>query len=524
MKLASVALDKTNKFSSLFLDYISEKNSIKEFYTQYPKVDNFEEQIKNKKFSAENRKILCQVLNDQYQQLNILPQVQKNIELLENQNTFTVTTGHQLNIFTGPLYFIYKIVSVINICKQLAKRYPTYNFVPVYWMASEDHDFDEISYFRLNAKKYKWSTEQKGAVGRFDTKEIAQLANEIPGIPDFFKTAYKKSKTLAEAVRMYVNDLFEEEGLIVLDADDHQLKGLFKEVIKDDIFNNSAKSLVDECSKNIEEKGYKTQIHPREINFFYLENDIRERIEKVGDKFKVLDTTIEFDENEIAKLIEEEPEKFSPNVVLRPLYQETILPNLAYIGGPAEVAYWFQLKSLFVHFKTQFPILMPRNFAMVVPNHILKKVKKINVSWDLLFKDKNELHKTVVLENSTKKVMLNGQINEMVALFEKIKKQAEDIDFTLLAHVEAQSVKTKTKLENIEKKFVRAEKRKHQDKIDQIDSVLDNLFPNGGLQERTDNFLNFYLENPNFIRQLINDFDPFDYRLHILSNGEQTNA
>ncbi|MEQ9119850.1 bacillithiol biosynthesis cysteine-adding enzyme BshC [Fulvivirga sp.] len=520
MKLASLDLEVTNKFSKLFIDYIQENDSLKDYYNVFPHVENFEQLIKERKFSAENRKILCQTLDKQYTNISKSTSLELSLTQLAMPNTFTITTGHQLNIFTGPLYFIYKIITVINTSKVLKEKYPDYNFVPVYWMASEDHDYDEIKYFRLDGKKHVWETGQNGAVGRFDTKELSKLAQEIPGIPDFFKTAYKQGKNLAEAVQLYVNELFGDEGLVVVDADDTDLKRLFATVIEDDIFNHSAKKVVGDCTDKLEAIGYKTQVFPREINFFYLDDQLRSRIEYHDGLYKVLDTDISFDRETLEKLIQEEPERFSPNVILRPVYQEAILPNLAYVGGPSEVAYWFQLKPIFDHYKIPFPALMPRNFAMIVPKHVSNKIEKTGLSWEEMFKDKNEIFKHIAIENTDNKVLLNGQMNELVDLFEKIKAQAESIDPTLKAHVEAQSVRTQHKLEVIEKKFIRAEKRKHSDKINQIESVLSYLFPNGGLQERTDNFLNFYLANPQFVKNLTDQLDPFDYRFHIFDNGQ----
>ncbi|HNP18864.1 MAG TPA: bacillithiol biosynthesis cysteine-adding enzyme BshC [Fulvivirga sp.] len=519
MILNKLDFKETKKFSSLFLDYVQSEPNLKDFFNRFPSVENFKPQIEQKQFSAENRKMLCQDLERQYQGIQPEPSLKKNLSLLAEPNTYTITTGHQLNIFTGPLYFIYKIVTVINACKALSKAYPAYNFVPVYWMASEDHDFVEINHFRLEGKKYQWDTDQTGAVGHFSTKSIQPLVNEIPGLPDFFKQAYAKN-TLAEAVRNYVNHLFGKYGLVVIDADSKGLKSLFKGVIKDDIFKNTAKEKVTQCSDNLAKLGHNPQVFPRDINFFYLDESIRGRIEEENGRFKVVDTSLEFSKEELLALIENSPEKFSPNVILRPLYQEMILPNLAYVGGPGELAYWFQLKPMFESYKTSFPILLPRNFGMVVPDHILRKIEKAQLSWKDLFEKKEQLQKRIALENASGEVLLNGQIDELMKLFSKIKEQAASIDQTLIAHVEAQGTKTKSKLEGIEKKFIRAEKRKQSDRLRQVDEILDYLFPNGGLQERTDNFLNFYLSNPSFIDNLLMDFDPFDFRFNIMSNGK----
>lgn len=517
MDLTKVDYRDTHQFSSLFLDYINDKSQLREFYGERPEIGAFDALIKERNFPPESRKILCQVLSRQYQQLTTTDHVRKNLDLLENGDTFTITTGHQLNIFTGPLYFIYKIVSVINSCKQLKEVYPNKNFVPVYWMASEDHDFDEISYFRLNGKKHQWQTDQKGAVGKFNPKELKELLAQVPGIPDFFKEAYLKHDTLADAVRHYVNELFGEFGLVVVDGDDADLKKLVIPVIKDDVFNHTPNDLVEKQSARLDQMGYKTQIFPRKINFFYMADGLRSRIVEEDGKYKVLDTELFFTTNEIKADIEIHPEHYSPNVVLRPVYQELVLPNLAYIGGPAEVAYWLQLKPVFDHFKIPFPVLMPRNFAMIIPKHLYEKWMKTGLTLKDLFLEKDDLFSKAVKDQTAHDIHLNGEMENIMTLFDKIKAQAAEIDPTLAPHVEAQQAKTKSRLEIIEKKFVRAEKRHQSDRLRQIESVLDELFPYGTPQERIDNFLNFYLGNPQFIEQLIANFDPFDYRYVVLS-------
>lgn len=519
MNLIKVDYTDTHQFSDLFLDYIDGRSQLADFYGERPGIDGIGHQAEAKKFSAENRKILCQSLARQYQHLKLSEAAQQNLSLLSQENTYTVTTGHQLNIFTGPLYFIYKIVSVINTCRELRERFPDKNFLPVYWMASEDHDFDEISYFRLNGRKHQWKTGQTGAVGRFDPKELGPLIGEIPGMPDIFKQAYLKHDTLADAVRYYVNELFGKHGLVVVDGDDADLKRLFAPVIADDIFTGMPNKLVEGQSARLNDLGYKTQIFPREINFFYMDEGVRGRIVQEDSVYRVLDTDLSFNEEELRRLIEEHPERFSPNVVLRPVYQETVLPNLAYIGGPAEVVYWLQLKPVFDHYTLPFPVVLPRNFAMIIPEHILEKWNKVELELKDLFLGKEQLMTKAVKQHSQHDIHLNGEMRNVMELFEKIKAQATAIDPTLAPHVEAQQKRTRTRLENIEKKFVRAEKRHQADRLRQIEAVLDELFPNGTPQERVDNFLNFYLGNPSFVDQLIGYFEPFDFRFNVLIDG-----
>ncbi|MDX1628354.1 MAG: bacillithiol biosynthesis cysteine-adding enzyme BshC [Fulvivirga sp.] len=519
MKLEKVDFDKTNQFAQIFLDYLHQKPSIQPFYHREPTIESFREQIKSKQLSEKSRKILSEQLKTQYKGLEISTAVEGNVLALKESNTFTITTGHQLNIFTGPLYFVYKIVSVINTCRELKKEYPDYNFVPIYWMASEDHDFKEINHFRLNGKKITWNSDQKGAVGRFNPSGLTEICRDTPGIPDFFEHAYRNHETLAGAVRDYVNTLFGEYGLVVIDGDDAQLKSLFTEIITDDLKTHQANKLVEAQSAQLAKSGYKTQVFPREINLFYLRDNLRERIVREGDNFRVLETELTFSMDEIEQEVQKHPERFSPNVILRPLYQEVILPNLAYFGGPGEMAYWLQLKTVFEHYEVPFPILMPRNFALIIRHDIKRKMDKAGLTLPDLFKPKHMLLKELAVAHAKNDIHLNGQKESILTLFDKIKGMAESIDPTLRPHVEAQQTIIANKLDNIQKKFIRAEKKNQSDRMRQAEDVLDQLFPGGVPQERSDNFLNFFLSDASFIEQLINYFEPFDFRFNVFIDG-----
>lgn len=522
MQIQKIPFVDTNSFTSFFLDYIGKKDSLKKFYKHFPEIGSFQEQIKDKaaSFSKQTRAVLVHVLRAQYKNYTCSKGVKNNLSSLENENTFTVTTGHQLNIFTGPLYFIYKIVTVINACKQLKKAYPNYNFVPVYWMASEDHDFDEIKYFKLNGKKYTWESKQTGAVGRFNPTELEALLKELPEGLAIFQHAYLKHKTLSEAVRYYVNELFGSEGIVVVDADAKELKTLFQPIIRDDVFNHTPKKLVDATNTALQKAGYDPQVNSREINFFYLDKDLRARIEQDGEQYRIIDTELSFSHKQIEEMLEHSPEKFSPNVILRPLYQEVILPNLAYVGGPSEIVYWLQLNAVFQHYKIPFPMLMPRNFALVLDAPAVRKFEKTGLELNELFFEKNFLFNHFTIKFSRNKIKLNGEKEAIQNHFQTIRQQAEAFDRTLGPMVGAETQRAIKSLEKIEQKLLRSEKRFQSDKLRQVEAIKDALFPNGSLQERTDNFLNFYLQDSQFIQKVIDHFDPFDFRFNILLDND----
>ena len=508
----SLPLAITGAFPALFLDYIAQKEELKPFYGHYPTLENFKKQIDLKQTDATTRATLVAALERQYATISDKP----DLQILAKPNTFTVTTGHQLNIFTGPLYVIYKIVTVINLARQLKTAYPDHDFVPIYWMATEDHDFEEISYFNLFGKKYTWQTQQKGAVGRMNPRELGEALKILPERVPLFEKAYLQHDNLADAVRCYMNDLFGNEGLICIDGDDAVLKKMFLPVIEDELFAQHSQQAANQSTQQIEALGYHTQISAREINLFYLDDQLRERIVQENGEYRVLNTELRFSEVEIRQMARQNPEKFSPNVVLRPVYQEMILPNLAYIGGPSEVPYWLQLRGVFAHFSLSFPILLPRNFGLYVNTTSQKRLERLGVSIEELFGDEAKLRKQFVAQNSTATLTLTEEKTAFQTLFSTILTKALLVDKSLEGTVNAEKTKLQNALENLEKRIQKAEERHYETELNQLLGIKHKLFPNGGLQERSDNFLNFYLNDSTFLAKLLDAFQPLDFRFNVL--------
>lgn len=497
-------------FPKIFLDYVERKEDLSVLYSHFPDIEGFKEQVKQKKFK--HREVLVKVLQSQYSGLTAKP----DIDILSKENTFTVTTGHQLNIFTGPLYVIYKIVSTINLAKQLKQAMPDYNFVPVYWMATEDHDFEEIASFNLFGNKYTWENDQKGAVGEMNPAGILKIFEELKDKPELFQRAYSENDTLTGAVRQYMNELFVEHGLICIDGNDAELKRLFVPVMLDELKNKSVKKALDQNTQLLDTLGYKPQINGRDINLFYKDSGLRERIDFKDGKYQVLDTDLEFSLEEIQRLVETNPERISPNVALRPLYEETILPNLAYLGGPSELAYWLQLKGVFDHYNVVFPILLPRNLALAVNGGLKKRMDKLGVTVQELYLEDIALKKAFVEKNSENTLSLKGEEDEISNVFSGIVAKAKGVDPTLEGAIEAEKSKILKTLFNLEARIKKAEEKKFETSISQLMALKEKLFPGGSQQERKDNFLNFYMNDPQFINKIFDAFDPLDLRFNVV--------
>ncbi len=515
-----IPFSKTGYFSSLITDYLDEKQDLKLFYNRHPNLEEFKSQIHEKEstFNEESRNTLVKILKKQYVNIDVSERTQQNIEALKHFKTFTITTGHQLNLFTGPLYFLYKIVSAINLSKQLKKTHPNYNFVPVYWMATEDHDFKEINYFKFKGKKVHWNKNANGAVGELSTdglEEVFQLFIKELGnsknatyLKELFQNSYLKHNNLADATRFLANELFKKHGLVIIDANDSELKKQFIPFIKDELISQISFKSVTQTNEKLSEN-YGIQVNPRDINLFYLKDNLRERIVFEDNVYKILNTNIILSKSEILKEVLDFPERFSPNVILRPLYQEVILPNLCYIGGGGELAYWFQLKAYFNTVKVTYPILLLRNSVLIQTKKQAKKLEKLNISNEDIFLKRDSLINKKVREISNIDIDFSSQKNHLKQQFEDLYNLAEQTDTSFLGAVKAQEVKQLKGLDNLEKRLLKAQKRKLSDEVERMTDIQNELFPNGNLQERNTNFSEFYLEyGEDLISELIKNLEP----------------
>ena len=492
-------------------------------------IDNFKAQIaeKSRSFKKKNREVLVASLNKQYQGFEISEATKKNINSLLSEHTFTITTGHQLNLFTGPLYFLYKIVSAINLSEQLNKKHSNHHFVPVYWMASEDHDFEEINYFNLYDEKVTWDHESGGAVGTLDTEGMEKLLTTLKtkiGVSknakkliDLFSEAYLQHKNLSDASRYLAQQLFAEYGLVIIDGNHKELKKEFAYFAEKEIFDNSSFSIINKTTEQLEDVGYNKQVHPREINLFYIIKGIRERIIEEEGSFKINNTRIAFSKEDLLKELEEFPERFSPNALLRPLYQEVVLPNLCYVGGGGELAYWFQLKDYFKSVAVTFPILLLRNSVLLLPKKLSKKLDKLNETIEALFLNIDDLEKKHTQQLSTLKINFSPQREHLKKQFIDLYELAKQTDVSFLGAVGAQEKKQLNGLNHLEKRLLKAEKRKLKDQLKRLTSIQKQLFPKESLQERRVNFSEFYLEHGDqLIPQLKKQLDPLCHQFTVL--------
>ena len=340
-------------------------------------------------------------------------------------------------------------------------------------------------------------------------------SNNAQKIKDLFQKSYLEHSNLADATRYLANELFSDYGLVILDADDADLKSTFIPYIKNEIENQTS---FKEVTATVEKlKDYSIQVNPREINLFYIENDLRERIVFENDTYKVNHTDLSFSKEELFQLVETHPEKFSPNVILRPLYQEVLLPNLCYIGGGGEIAYWLELQSFFNAAEVSFPILLVRNSVLLATEKQIKKADALDLSWADLFSKQNDLVNQKTKTLSEIDLDLSHIKEQLKKQFSELQSIALQTDQSFIGALKAQEIKQIKGIEHLEKRLLKAQKRKLADVLNRIIQLQNELFPNQSLQERQTNFSEFYLENgEDLIPSLIEKLQPLEQRFEII--------
>lgn len=426
-----IAYSQTEKFSKTVLDYVDKASELREFYEHPVSLEGIKSAIEQRKNFPTNRTLLVEQLTIQYQNILNSEKVHANIQSLSDENTFSICTAHQPNLFTGHLYFIYKIMHVIKLCATLKNNLPQYNFVPVFYMGSEDADLEELNHVVIDGEKYTWQTNQTGAVGRMIIDDsLLKLIDLIAGrlkaekhgqkVEDLLRSSYQKGRTIEEATFLFVHELFKEYGLIVFLSDKASFKNEIISIIQEDIFDHTSSKIVEKTSEKLSEN-YKTQAYPREINLFYLKDNIRNRIVEIENGFVVHDTDIVFTRDSIKEELKNYPERFSPNVILRGLYQEFILPDVAWVGGGGELAYWLQLKDLFRYFKVPYPVLVLRNSFLLIEKKYVELIKKLDLTSLDLFEGKETLMEEFVRINSDSILKLDKEKMEFSDVYFRIK-------------------------------------------------------------------------------------------------------
>lgn len=517
MQVTRINFESISELSTNDKGYAGIHPALKPFYKYAPKLESFQEIIQDKSQESVDRTLLVKVLKKQYAKLQA-SEPEHQINLLAEENTYTVVTAHQPSLFTGPLYTIYKSISCIKLSQVLKEALPSFNFIPVFVTGGEDHDFEEMNHLKLFGKEYKWESGEVGSVGRMQTNKIKEVLNEIEQVLGESENAVSLKQYLQQSLtheqygtsfQELMASLLGEYGLVVLNMDDKDLKQSFIPHIEKEIFSRPSQNFILKAQADIEAAGFKAQAYPRPINFFYLGDGFRDRIIFEDNLYKINNQSIQFTADELQLEIKNHPERFSPNVVMRPLYQEHSLPNLAYIGGGGEIAYWLERKDQFEHFGINFPMLIRRNSVLWIDKGNSKNMDKLNFKISDLFKHEHDLVKLFLNSVATEDLDLKEEIKNLQSIYEKIQARALRINPGLEKSIIAESVKNVKQFENMESKLVKAEKQKNEVALNKISKLKEKLFPGQSLQERKHNFMEMYLKHGReFFQTLLEELNP----------------
>lgn len=527
MQIYRIPFPEVPQFSPRDVAYATGAEDLKPFYKYPVTLGAFADVMADKAKDNTDRKLLVDELLAQYEGFKEADTARTQVQSLLNDNAFTVITAHQPSLFTGPLYFIYKICSTINLSRKLNEQYPNKHIVPVFIMGGEDHDFDEINHARIKGEMVRWEQEVGGSVAMLSTASLAPALSALKkllggeftpfGIYDRIHRAYTQNETYGEATVAFVHDLFKDTELVVANPSRRAFKEAFRPIMAREIFERLSQPLVEKAQAELTAAGYSGQAHAREINLFYLSPGRRDRIvyesgsQGVGgdEVYGVLDTDLVFSEAEFRAELENHPERFSPNVVMRPLFQELIFPNLAYIGGGGELAYWLERKEQFAAFGLNFPMLIRRNSVVWVDTKSSRKLDKLSLDFRQLFRHDDLIIRDFVAQHSKNELSLADELAQLESLFETLSAKAKAIDPTLEAAALAEGTRQRKIVEQFERRLRRIEKTKFDHEMTMIRELRAALFPKNSLQERKDNFLNVYLETgEEMFPALIEALDP----------------
>ena len=551
----TVEFNKLPNFNNLYLDYISgseeDFNKLKPFFNaHYRENEDFFKVIDDKMHNYNtsryfDKNVLIDILKRQNVTFGAGEHTAHNIELLKSDETFAVVTGQQVGLYTGPLYTILKTITTVKLAKNLKERFPQFNFVPVFWLESEDHDIDEANHVylinnqnelvRVGFEQESVSDEdnaKKSAkpVGSMKFDEMVNSINEQLRsnlldtdfkikLMDMITSLYKEGNDYKTAFAGMAGSIFKDYGIVFIDPGDAEVKRLLSPVFEKEL-TSSPKLCESIITTSAElEKSYDLQVKPKVINMFFMHNENRLLIEpRDGGKFALRNSKRRFEADELLGILQESPELFSPNVVLRPICQDYLLPTVAYVGGPGEISYFAQLQPAYKHYDITMPVIFPRASVTIIENKISKFMNNFNVKLEDIFHH-NFLVSKVVDKLSEIKVddEISKYMDELNKVFYDMRNMTVKVDQTLLNAVDNMKEKTKQSLELFKTKLINAQAKKSDATTTQIDKVTNNIYPNHNLQERVLNiayFLNKY--DDAFIKKLFHEIDVLNFNHQVI--------
>lgn len=477
---------------------------------------------KSTTYSSAHRKILSSYLSHQYSKSSTTEAQESNLRHLAKGNTLTITTGHQLSLGLGPLFLIYKALHVINLCEQLNKEQTEYHLVPVFWLASEDHDFEEIKSTQFFHKDFAWESNQTGPVGRFETSGLNETYQAMLSLfqqeaRDELTALFQVSEgRYVEHYKTLLNKVFGSYGLLIVDGDNPELKRKFIPLMQKELETQFVFDNVNRTNQELLDAGLKTQAYVRPINLFYMTEGKRSRIIPSSDGFLI--DEIAWKKDVLFEELTEFPERFSPNVLFRPIYQECILPNICYVGGSGEMAYWAQLKATFSAANVEFPLIQTRISALITPDYIDESVLPS------YFSDLSNQIETLLSKQSNRDAVFNEIDKELINLKLRMSEGISSFGNEATKWCGAQQASIDSSISHYKQRWQKEEKQQLDTQIKRLERIHRELYPNKVPQERHMNLLHFCGKHSinEWVEALQGLINPFSQDIHIFVKDHET--
>ncbi len=503
--------------SQLFDDYCQGVPSARHFFLgHFSDLMAFEThlQVLESRTYLYNRPELCDALDRQNRRWGSGEKSLRNIDLLRDERTFAVVTGQQVGLFTGPLYTLYKAITAVRHAEWLRGHFPSYDFVPVFWMETEDHDLQEANSAGIIDRENNFRRLQYPSPVPEGERNVApvggiaftgairellgQFGSEVT--PSDFTAdvirmagdAYREGETFGSSFARMMAALLPEEGLILLDPSDPAVKKLYGPVIHRELetFPAAGEEVI-QRSAELEEK-YHAQIKPRAVNLFFHHKGGRYAIEPSEYGFFLRGTRQRFQRDELRALAASSPELFSVNVLLRPIAQDFILPTVSYVAGPGEVAYFAQLQPVYDHFELPMPVIFPRASLTLIEPKIQKLFDKFEIEFASMFKTPDELYRGIMKNNGAEGTAEIARLSADIDRWRtELAAAAERVDRNLVSAVDGMIEKMRSHLALFEQKLLQSARQRDQVIHRQLEKMQMYLNPEGKLQERQLNILTF---------------------------------
>ncbi len=500
--------------STLFKDYLTDFQRVEQFYeSDFRNLRQLGHQLERIKQRFKHRSAIVQILKDQNQRINNSEAAFANIERLNSENCMAVVTGQQVGIFGGPLYTLYKAHTAVALARHLRTIFPDYQFVPVFWLEGDDHDFAEVNNLGLLGQdntphRIEYAEQLKGknlgAVGELVFDEqldifYEQVARILPhsefktGAIDFMKTHYYRGRSFSDAFASFLSSWFRDDGLVFLSPSDPRTKIFLSPIFITELTDYPKVSqLIIERSAELEDR-YHAQIKTKALNLFYFHKGGRYILEPREHDFSLKGTRHFILKEEMLRIAHEQPELLSPNVALRPICQDTLLPTIAYVAGPSEIAYFAQLKKVYQYFGLTMPVVYPRASVTLIEDKVDRLLEKYQLELPEFFSSIDKVHAKVIDQVSEVNIdeMFKEAGQRINDLIREMHFGVNYIDPTLLGALENVSEKFQQQLDVLRDKIVEAQQRKHEVALRQIAKITHTTLPNKNFQERELNILHF---------------------------------